>query len=217
MPQYPLVVSPEPIPSGEVETAILQRLVSKLVERDIDRNDVLNVRIRRTSAQAPNSRHSTIEVRFEPSGSEAPRGAKRCTFGDFVRMAAVLSFTTTMPYLRACVWISLGDPYIGGLVRKAREQIALALADKRFAWLRKPQGTIADNLGSNLSVAVTASGGEEYFVFVPLDDTANVHLIPTTWDDRQADAGAYLNVGRIVICALTEWDRLTPAERNVSE
>ncbi|MFQ5720244.1 MAG: hypothetical protein ACE5IK_11915, partial [Acidobacteriota bacterium] len=148
--------------------------------------------------------------RIGPSAGEGRHRAGLWSFGDSVRLAAILGVSPAPPLQRARIWAHLNDERIAALVKRIREQLdGLATEGIRLAKLARVGGFPRRDLARELLFLLPAS--ERRYLLLPCGgDRAEPSI--AGWPAQPATtAGVWLDLGAIILRCLLAWDVLLPA------
>ena len=207
---------PAPLPTGTVGTGTFQQLLGLCLGHEVARPDILNLTIQRDSARATKQTRKdnkrTLKVRIGPSGGrDAGLGTGRWTFGDVVRMSALLRVVGGTPRMRAAIWVGLADEFLLGVFQELESWVETALSEPRFQHINDAP---IERRAGELWLAIYALGrrGDQFVLDVPLDGRPAV-LMPS----RQSKAfgyptGFYVNADRAMLAAMVAWKTLSSRE-----
>ncbi|MFQ5720750.1 MAG: hypothetical protein ACE5IK_14520, partial [Acidobacteriota bacterium] len=129
-----------PLPAEVVPTGVLQSRLARILGRPVTRQEILHLKIRRAGARSV-SAGGAAGPRIGPSAGEGRHRAGLWSFGDSVRLAAILGISPAPPLQRARIWAHLDDERLAALVRRMREQLdGLATGGIRLAKLARVGG-----------------------------------------------------------------------------
>lgn len=186
----PFVLDTDPLPKGEVSTAVAREILELALKRPVKRHELLHLKIDRVSSVDPENRDQPVRV--TPSGSTGARGAQLWTFADVARLATILGLSRASPQMRAGIWVGLGDPVLGGMVAYIDGRVPQIEADKNHHVLRIKAARPEHYVDSLIDVftGIFASQGhfnpEDLLVIGYRFDRLGFSLMPETWKDYAA-------------------------------
>lgn len=195
------------LPDGSVRTGVLQEMLARVLERDISRQEILHLKIRRKRARL-GARQGAV-VRIGPSGGEGARGTGLWSFGDLVRLASILAVAPSPPGLRARIWNSLPDSHLQERVADLHGQISgLERDGVRLAKLARVGSSPHRSLAEELLFLLP--GLARRYLILPLSTTRSVEGTVAWPTCPPAAAGVWVDLTGILLRALLEWDSLLP-------
>ena len=198
------------VPCGAVRTGVLQEILGIVLDRQISRQEILHLKIRRKGAQF-GARSPLPAARIAPAGGEGARGTGLWSFGDLVRLAAILSIAPAPPGLRARVWTGLPDAQVKDRVAELQAQISGLKTDGvRLAKLARvgtaPRRSLADEL------LFLLPGLNRRYLILPIGAPDQVAVTESWPALPTAPVGIWIDISGILLRSLLAWDGLLPGQ-----